>query len=245
MTYAAKSKKFILTMEDVTKGWTKTVKKAGKSDRKLSAEAVIEAPGSVKDYPSIPAVNFTDVLFNGQDLSTFNPVASESGSPVVYAPGPISNGTDFTISPTNCNGGHRLTAVGLCSVRRILVEDHGQADDLSVADAEVVRHHQLVGQVGLVVGTVVAGPDDGVAVMVDHLQDLHGDPVADHLLLDPAPDGIDAVDLATGVVDVGVGAKVAAMASLSKALTAAMWSAMTPVREVVMVWVSFPGWPWA
>jgi hypothetical protein len=101
VTYAAKSKKFILTMEDVTKGWTKTVKKAGKSDRKLSAEAVIEAPGSVKDYPSIPAVNFTDVLFNGQDLSTFNPVASESGSPVVYAPGPISDGANFTISPTN------------------------------------------------------------------------------------------------------------------------------------------------
>lgn len=101
ISYAAESKKFTLTIEDVTKGWTQTVKKALRSARRLSAEAVIEAPGSVKDYPGIPAVNFTDVLFNGQDLSTFSPVTSESGNPVVYAPGPITNGTDFTISPTS------------------------------------------------------------------------------------------------------------------------------------------------
>ena len=44
-------------------------------------------------------MNFTDVLFNGQDLSTFDPVTSESGSPVVYVPGPITSETNFTIDP--------------------------------------------------------------------------------------------------------------------------------------------------
>jgi hypothetical protein len=101
VSYSASTKKFTITIRDVTKGWTKTVKKARKSAKRLSAEAVIEAPGSVKDYPSIPAVNFTDVLFNGQSLSTFDPVTSQSGNPVVYAPGSITNGTDFTIAPTN------------------------------------------------------------------------------------------------------------------------------------------------
>jgi hypothetical protein len=99
VSYAASSKKFTITIEDVTKGWTTTVKKARRTARRLSAEAVIEAPGSVKDYPKIPAVNFTDVLFNGQDLATFDPVVSESGNPVVYGPGPITNGTNFTIAP--------------------------------------------------------------------------------------------------------------------------------------------------
>jgi hypothetical protein len=101
ITYSASTGKFTLTISDVTEGWTKTVTKALRSAKRLSAEAVIEAPGSVKDYPSIPAVNFTDVLFNGQDLSTFDPVTSESGNPVVYAPGPITNGTNFSIAPTS------------------------------------------------------------------------------------------------------------------------------------------------
>ena len=48
---------------------------------------------------SIPAVNVTDILLNDQDLVTFNPVVSDSGSPVVDGPGPITNGTNFTISP--------------------------------------------------------------------------------------------------------------------------------------------------
>jgi len=90
VSYSASAKKFTVTITDVTKVWTKAVKKAHKSARRLSAEAVIEAPASVKDYPSIPAVHFTDVLFNGKDLSTFNPIASDSGNPVVYAPGTIT-----------------------------------------------------------------------------------------------------------------------------------------------------------
>ena len=105
---------------------------------------------------------------------------------------------------------------------------------LTVADAEVVGHDQLVGQVGLVVLAVVAGPHDRVAVVVDDLEHLHRDLVADHLLFDPAPDGVDAGDLPAGVVDVGVGAKVATMASTSKALTASMCSATTPVSSVVI-----------
>ncbi|HXQ61290.1 MAG TPA: G1 family glutamic endopeptidase [Acidimicrobiales bacterium] len=100
VSYSTARKKFTVTITDVTKGWTKTVTKAHKSAKRMSAEAVIEAPGSVKDYPSITGVNFTDVLFNGADLSTFSPVPSDSGNPVVYAPGPITSGTNFTIAPT-------------------------------------------------------------------------------------------------------------------------------------------------
>jgi hypothetical protein len=101
VSYSSMTKKFTITITDLTQGWTKTVTKARKTAFRLSAEAVIEAPGSVRDYPTIPAVIFTDVLFNGQDLSTFDPDTSESGDPVVYAPGPITNGTTFTIAPTH------------------------------------------------------------------------------------------------------------------------------------------------
>lgn len=101
VSYSTSTKKFEITITDVTKGWTRSVTKARRGAPRLSAEAVIEAPGSVRNYPKIPAVNFTDVLFNGQDLTTFDPVTSKSGSPVVYGPGPITNGADFTIAPTN------------------------------------------------------------------------------------------------------------------------------------------------
>jgi len=101
VSYSTSTHKFTITITDVTQGWTKSVTKARKSAKRMTAEAVIEAPRAVTDYPTIPAVNFTDVLFNGQDLSSFNPVTSESGNPVVYAPGPITNGTDFTIAATS------------------------------------------------------------------------------------------------------------------------------------------------
>jgi hypothetical protein len=101
VTYSTSTKKFNITITDVTRAWTKSVTKARNSALRLSAEVVIEAPGSINDYPTIPAVNFTDVLFNGQDLSSFDPVTSESANPVVYAPGPITNGTDFIIAPTS------------------------------------------------------------------------------------------------------------------------------------------------
>jgi hypothetical protein len=97
VSYSTMTKRFTITITDVSKAWTDTVTKKLKSAKRMSAEVVIESPDAA--YPNIPAVNFTDVLLNGEPLSTFNPVKSKSGTPVTYVPGPITNGTDFTISP--------------------------------------------------------------------------------------------------------------------------------------------------
>src|SRR6266568_3829664 len=51
------------------------------------------------------------------------------------------------------------------SVPGRLVEDHDEADDLAVADAEVVRQDEVVGQAGLVEIARVGPADDGVAVV--------------------------------------------------------------------------------
>ena len=79
--------------------------------------------------------------------------------------------------------------------------DHDQADNLPVADGEVVRQDQLVGEVGLVELAVVAAADDRLAVVVDHLGDHQCDLVADYLFGDPAADRVGAPELAVGVVD--------------------------------------------
>jgi hypothetical protein len=97
VSYSTMTKKFTITITDVSKTWTDIVTKKLKSAKRMSAEAVIESPDAA--FPKIPAVNFTDVLLNGEPLSTFNPVKSKSGTPVTYVPGPITNGTDFTIAP--------------------------------------------------------------------------------------------------------------------------------------------------
>jgi hypothetical protein len=47
------------------------------------------------------------------------------------------------------------------------VKDHCKADDFSVPYAEVVGHEQLVREVRLVRGTVVASSNDGVAIVVN------------------------------------------------------------------------------
>lgn len=84
--------KFTLKISDVTKGWTETTKKSLSSAEKLSAEAVIEAPGG---YPKITSVSFTNVLFNGRGLKSFDPVKTTSGG---YKPGKITHGDDFSIT---------------------------------------------------------------------------------------------------------------------------------------------------
>jgi hypothetical protein len=43
--------------------------------------------------------------------------------------------------------------------------------------------------------------------VIDDLAHLHGDMVADHLLGHPGPNGIDAIDLPAGVVDVRIGSE--------------------------------------
>jgi peptidase A4-like protein len=98
VSYSLAIAKFTITISDVTQGWTFTVSKKLKKAQRASAEAVIESP--VSAYPRIPGVTFTNVLFNGEALSTFNPVVSKSGNPVTYAPGTITGGTSFTIAST-------------------------------------------------------------------------------------------------------------------------------------------------
>jgi len=53
---------------------------------------------------------------------------------------------------------------------------------LSFAEGEVVGEYQLGGKVRLVEGSVVAGPHDGVTVVVDDVTDLHSDVVTDDFL---------------------------------------------------------------
>src|ERR1700744_3354643 len=97
-----------------------------------------------------------------------------------------------------------MPRTGPPSVPGGLVEDDGEADDPAVPDAEVARHDQLLRQVCLVVGAVVAGSDDGVAVVVNDLDDLHGHMVTHKLLRYEPADGVDSLDLAAVVVHVGI-----------------------------------------
>src|SRR5580658_1898200 len=90
-------------------------------------------------------------------------------------------------------------------VRTWLVEDDRETGDLVVTHSEVARQDELVGQVGLVVGAVVAGTNDDVAVVVEDLAHLHRDVVSDELSGHEGPDGNGAPDLTPVVVDVGVG----------------------------------------
>src|SRR5882757_3234218 len=69
----------------------------------------------------------------------------------------------------------RRTARGrkIRSVVRGRVPDDDQANDLVLANGEVVRHNQVSGgQVRPVELAVVAGTDDGVSVVVNDLGDL-------------------------------------------------------------------------
>lgn len=88
---------FILTISDKTQGWSKTVTKTLKSATDESAEAVIEGPGG---FPAINAVFFKHIMIDGKALGTYSPAKSGSESAgVIYQPGPITNGTNFTVAP--------------------------------------------------------------------------------------------------------------------------------------------------
>jgi hypothetical protein len=95
----ASGKKFTLTITDTTQGWTQKVTKSLSSAKKITAEAVIEAPGG---FPKIAGVNFSSVEFNGSALDNFHLTATESNGEqggTTYAPGAISNGDDFAVLP--------------------------------------------------------------------------------------------------------------------------------------------------
>jgi hypothetical protein len=91
---------FTLTMTDKTAGWTHKVSKKLASAKLLCAEAIIEAPGGGGTFPKFSKVTFTDVEFNGKALSTFNPVASDTGtSKRELVPSAITDGDDFSMVP--------------------------------------------------------------------------------------------------------------------------------------------------
>lgn len=90
---------FTLTITDNTKRWTKTTHSTLGSAQHASAEAVIEAPGG---YPTITAVKFTGVIFDGKALDTYSPLvklSTDTGSPVTYHPTKIKNTDDFNMVP--------------------------------------------------------------------------------------------------------------------------------------------------
>jgi hypothetical protein len=91
-TVGASADAVTITISDTTKGWTKTVKRSVTA-LLATAEAVIESPPSA--YPASPAVHFTNVLFDGKALKTFDPAALTSGG---YAAGAITHGEDFSIT---------------------------------------------------------------------------------------------------------------------------------------------------
>jgi peptidase A4-like protein len=100
-TVTANGTSFTLTISDKTKGWTESVVKSLASAQKLTAEAVIEAPGG---YPAINVQKFTKVKFNGQPLDSFSNLVkydTQSGSSTIYSPSNIKKHTNFQMRPIN------------------------------------------------------------------------------------------------------------------------------------------------
>lgn len=94
----ANGTQFTLKITDVTKGWTESVTQTLASAQRLSAEAVIEAPGG---YPDFQVQKFMNVKFNGKSLKSWNPTEydTQSGSSTVYTATPIRHKTNFKMVP--------------------------------------------------------------------------------------------------------------------------------------------------
>jgi len=90
----------VLTLQDVTRGWTFTTTQSARRARRSSAEVIIEAPGT-PHYPNFGTITFTSATINGASLGSFNPVAmdpSNSGGTFEAHTGAISGGTSFPIT---------------------------------------------------------------------------------------------------------------------------------------------------
>jgi hypothetical protein len=97
-TVTASGDTYTMTISDLTKGWTETTTKSNSNAESASAEAVIEAPGG---YPTLKAVKFTGVEFNGTPLDDYSLIKRETdtNSPITYTPTAITNGDDFKMVP--------------------------------------------------------------------------------------------------------------------------------------------------
>ncbi len=95
-----KGGEYTLKISDVTKGWTRTVHKKLAAAKRLSAEAIIEAPAGGGTFPGIKSVDFTGVEFNHKPLASFDPTASDTGTKAIeYIPSAITDNDDFSMVP--------------------------------------------------------------------------------------------------------------------------------------------------
>jgi hypothetical protein len=88
---------YTLTLNDATRGWTKTTVKSG-SFANSSAEIIIESPTGA--YPRFGTVNFSNSKINGTNLSSFSPTlmdASNSAGQYEDRTSAVSGGS-FSIS---------------------------------------------------------------------------------------------------------------------------------------------------
>ncbi len=91
------SHRFILTLRNVSRGWTYTTTKRLRSARRSSAEVIIESPPGT--YPDFGTVSFSAATVNGSTLGSYNPVAMDPSYNGVYEAhtGALSGGTAFSI----------------------------------------------------------------------------------------------------------------------------------------------------
>jgi len=91
---------FTLTLANHTRGWTFTTNKQSSQARRVSAEAIVEAPstagGAIMQLANFGQMNFSGTTANGQALANFGPEAitmvANNGS-VKAQPGGISGGS--------------------------------------------------------------------------------------------------------------------------------------------------------
>ncbi len=91
---------FVLTLQNVTRGWTFTTTQTARRAKRVSAEVIIEAPGT-PHYPNFGTISFTSATINGASLGSFNPVAMDpSNANGIFEAhtSTISGGTSFSIA---------------------------------------------------------------------------------------------------------------------------------------------------
>jgi hypothetical protein len=80
VTYAG-SRKYTLTMNNATRGWTFTTTQSISASR-VSAEVIIESPTGA--YPNFGTVSFSSCMVNGKSLGSFGPVALDPSSGGIF-----------------------------------------------------------------------------------------------------------------------------------------------------------------
>jgi hypothetical protein len=89
---------YTFTFENVTEGWTKTVKVAASGNPRSSAEIIVEDPadsGGTAPLAKFGSVTFTACKVDGATLGSFDPTEITSPGLTVS---PITGGTQFTVT---------------------------------------------------------------------------------------------------------------------------------------------------